>query len=106
MELWMAIILSMLVGLLGGALHIIIPPTDTDKAMWTRRLVAGLIVGLIAFFGGLDPRLYEVPSAGIVMWFGSIMATGYAAIDVLKAFLDSFIKNPPTLAVTAQTPNK
>ena len=103
MEMIIALVLSMLVGLLGGALHIVVPPVDTDRAMWVRRLVAGLIVGIIMFFGGLDPRLFDIPSAGILLWFGSIISSGYVAIDVLKVFIDKF--KPPATPTTAPEPN-
>jgi hypothetical protein len=98
MEIWMALIITALVGMLGGILHIVVPPIETDRIAWLRRIIAGFVVGIILFLGGADPSKFELPSLGIALWFGTVMASGYTAIDILKIIIDKYKPATPAAA--------
>jgi len=72
---------------LGGVLHAIVPPQDTDKKTIGLKIGAGAIVGIMLFLGGSDPRVYAIPSPGVLLWFGMMLTTGYTALEVLQNLL-------------------
>jgi hypothetical protein len=94
MEMWMVALITALIGALGGALHIIVPPIDMDKKMWVHRILGGLVVGAIIYLGGPDPSKIAIPSFSIVIWVGTVVGSGYAAIDILKQFIDKYAPKP------------
>jgi len=90
--------------MIGGVLHIIVPPVDTDKLSMAKRLAASFLVGFIVFFVGIDPRTVEFPSEMAFAWATGLITFGYFSLDILKLW----VSTPPTkiVEVAAKKPKK
>lgn len=90
-----AAIITMLVCGIGAILWVVVPPIETDWKKILPKWVCALVVGLFFFLMGMDPRTYAIPSPEIGIWFISLIAIGYASIEVLKKLLEQHV-TPPT----------
>jgi uncharacterized membrane protein HdeD (DUF308 family) len=84
------IVLVLLAGILcsiGGILHVIVPPYDTDAASALRRYGASWVVGLVMGTVLPDPSQYAFPSPEILAYVIGLIALGYTAIDVVIQWL-------------------
>ena len=89
-DLYIWALASALLGLGGGAAHILLPPFENDKLMWIRRMLAGAVVGALLFLMGDDPSGYAVPSTAFGAWIITIISAGYFSLDVLKWLIEKF----------------
>jgi hypothetical protein len=95
MEWYYGLLVTILVGMLGALLHVIIPPQDKDYKAIAIKMMAAAVVSSFLFLFGMDPRGMEIPSNQIGIWFISIIALGYTSLEVLQKLLTKYSENPP-----------
>lgn len=95
MEWYIGLIVTILVGMLGALMHIIIPPEDKDYKTIAIKMMAAAVVSCFLFLFGMDPREMAIPSNQIGIWFISIVALGYTSLEVLQKLLTKYSEKPP-----------
>jgi len=89
MEWYLTVLIAGLIGLVGGLLHIVIPPYENEWKSMIRKLFAGFFIGV--FLGATvlpDPSTLTLPSMSIAAYVTTLITTGYVAIDVIKQMLE------------------
>ena len=95
MEWYVGLIVTILVGILGALLHVIVPPKDTDYETIAIKVMASCVVSTFFFLFGMDPRGMTIPSNEIGIWFISLIAIGFTSLEVLQKLLTKYSQNPP-----------
>jgi hypothetical protein len=82
------VLLAGVIASVGGLLHIVVPPYETDTTSMFRRYGAAWLVGMVSGAGLPDPSQYGFPSTEVYLYIIGLIALGYTAIDVVKQFIE------------------
>ena len=89
MEEMIAVALLLVMGVIGGLLHAIIPPPETSLRQLLIQVGAGVIVAIL--YGPVLISLDDMMAMSIVgafVVFGpAVVASAYGAMDILKAIV-------------------
>lgn len=89
MDWFMTILIAGLLGLLGGLLHIVIPPYEGEWKSALRRLFAGFFIGAVMGATILpDPSTFQLPSTEVAAYLTALITSGYVAIDLIKQMME------------------
>jgi hypothetical protein len=87
MEELIAVALLLVMGVIGGLLHAIIPPLETRRMELLIQVVAGILVAIL--YGpvliSLDDMMTMSILGAFVVFGPAVIASAYGAMDILKA---------------------
>jgi hypothetical protein len=88
----LAAIILILMGIVGGLLHAIVPPAETRPKELLVQVVAGVLVAI--FYGPVLVSLDEMQGMGVLESFAlvgpMVIGTSYWAMDILKVAVERF----------------
>ena len=89
MDWFIVVLIAGLIGMVGGLLHIVIPPYEGDWKSALRRMFAAFFIGV--FLGATvlpDPSTLALPSTAIAAYMTTLITSGYVAIDLIKQMME------------------
>ena len=89
MELLIAAGIAALLGAVGGVIHLILPESNPSPAnAYYKRIAAGAIAGAVVGVLPMQAALDAASDPLTVAAVGTIIATGYAGLDVVREIVN------------------